>query len=96
MASRDPLGRLVSQGRKVGSTAPAKAAQRFARRDVRLPRCGDTLSRTYKGREITVRVLKSGFEYDGQRFRSLSAIAKFVTGAHWNGLLFFGIIRQER
>ena len=57
----------------------------------RLPMPGSLLAREYKGRMIRVRVLPKGFEYEGETYRSLSAIAKVVTGAHWNGNLFFGV-----
>lgn len=66
------------------------------RRDIRLPPPGSMLSRTYKGRDLIVTILESGFEFEGRRYRSLSAIAKAVTGAHWNGMLFFGLISQEK
>ena len=59
--------------------------------DQRLPMPGSLLTREYRGRHIFVRVLDRGFEYEGEHYRSLSAIAKVVTGAHWNGWLFFGI-----
>lgn len=59
--------------------------------DGRLPMPGAWLTREYKGREIRVRVLLRGFEYEGETYRSLSAIAKVITGAHWNGNLFFGV-----
>ena len=36
-------------------------------------------------------VLDNGFEYEGQVYRSLSRIAKVVTGSHWNGYGFFGL-----
>lgn len=49
------------------------------------------LARQYKGRTIEVTVLPSGFEYDGQVYRSLIAITKMVTGSHWNGNAFFDI-----
>jgi hypothetical protein len=96
MESLDPLGKLAARARSGRSKALARSEVQPARRDIRLPKPGDVLSRDYKGRAITVRVLESGFEHEGRRFRSLSAIAKAVTGAHWNGLLFFGIVRQER
>jgi len=96
MVSLDPLGKLAARTRSGGSNVPVRSERQTARRDIRLPKHGDLLSRSYKGRAITVRVLESGFEYEGRRFRSLSAIARAVTGAHWNGLLFFGIVRQER
>ena len=41
-------------------------------------------------------MLPSGFEYDGQVYRSLSAVAKAVTGSHWNGHLFFSLTTAKR
>ncbi len=60
----------------------------------RLPMPGAVLTRPYRGRTIEVIVLDEGFEYDGQRFRSLTAVAKAVTGSHWNGYGFFGLTRK--
>ena len=57
--------------------------------DPRLPPPGNWLERKYKGRMIRVLVLADGFEYEGQRYRSLSSIAKEVTSSHVNGFLFF-------
>ena len=44
-----------------------------------------------KGRAVFVRVLPKGFEFEGEVYRSLSAIAAKVTGSHWNGFRFFGL-----
>jgi len=52
---------------------------------------GTILTRTYKGRTITVIVRDDGFEHEGEVYRSLSAVAKAVTGSHWSGNLFFGL-----
>lgn len=52
---------------------------------------GTLLSRPYKGRMVTVTVLDDGFEHEGEVYRSLSAVAKAVTGSHWNGHYFFGL-----
>lgn len=60
-------------------------------RDGRLPAAGTMLRRVYKGQSIHVRVLTKGFEYDGEVYRSLTAIARKVTGAQWNGFHFFGL-----
>lgn len=60
-------------------------------RDRRLPIPGTVISKAYKGTIINVQVLDKGFEYDGKPYRSLSSIAKAVTGQHWNGYLFFGL-----
>ncbi len=57
---------------------------------------GSTISREYRGRRIEVAVLAKGFEYEGQVYRSLSAVAKAVTGAHWNGYLFFRLTGEGR
>ncbi len=64
--------------------------------DARLPMPGTLLTRQYKGRTINVRVLPDGFDYEGEVYRSLSAVAKAVTGAHWNGYLFFGLKESNR
>ena len=62
--------------------------------DQRLPISGTELTREYKGRQIVVTVLGDGFIYEGQRYRSLSAIAKEVTGTNWNGYDFFGLKKK--
>lgn len=59
--------------------------------DSRLPMPGSLLSKTYRGRVYRVAVLDNGFEYDGQRFRSLSAVAHAITGTKWNGFAFFDL-----
>lgn len=57
--------------------------------DDRLPPMGTIISRDYKGDTIRVTILADGFEYDGAVFKTLSAVAKAVTGSHCNGYLFF-------
>ncbi|MBU1469267.1 MAG: DUF2924 domain-containing protein [candidate division Zixibacteria bacterium] len=64
-------------------------------RDSRLPKAGTTITKKYKGKTINVRVLTKGFEYQGREFRSLSAVARHITGAIWNGFLFFGLIERQ-
>jgi hypothetical protein len=55
---------------------------------------GATIRRRYQGREIVVKVLADGFEYDSERYSSLSALARKLTGTRWNGLLFFGLTER--
>ena len=62
----------------------------------RLPIPGTVLTRKYRGRQIEVKVLPNAFEYDGQNYRSLTAVAKAITGSHWNGHLFFGLTTAQR
>jgi Protein of unknown function (DUF2924) len=59
--------------------------------DPRIPSPGTVIVRDYKGRKLLVAVLEKGFEFEGRTYRSLSAIAKEVTGTHWNGVRFFGL-----
>ena len=61
-----------------------------------LPMSGTIMRRDYKGRTILVTVLDKGFEFEGESFRSLSAVAQAVTGSHWNGRLFFGLTGKEK
>jgi Protein of unknown function (DUF2924) len=62
--------------------------------DNRLPPAGQTLRRLYKGRMVHVRILPKGFEFEGSVYRSLSAVAKAITGSHTNGFLFFKLLDQ--
>lgn len=64
--------------------------------DERLPMPGTLLTREYKGTRILVRVLSNGFDFEGDVYRSLSAIAKKITGAHWNGFHFFGLPKPRK
>ena len=52
---------------------------------------GSAIVRDYRGRTVRVVVLAEGFEFEGERYRSLSAIAKAVTGSHVNGFRFFNL-----
>jgi hypothetical protein len=62
--------------------------------DERLPPPGTTITRKYKGQTLQVKVLPQGFEYDGEVYASLSAVAKAITGSHCNGFLFFRLARN--
>src|SRR5215472_17275368 len=55
---------------------------------------GTTLVRQWRGHTHTVLVREGGFEYEGQRYRSLTVIAKRITGAHWSGPRFFGLTKR--
>jgi Protein of unknown function (DUF2924) len=79
---------LPEAGRTVTGTLADKA-------DGRLPLPGTILTREYKGAVVQVQVLPSGFEYEGAIYKSLSAVAKAVTGQHVNGYAFFRLGQQE-
>ena len=64
------------------SAAPARAekAPRTRERDPRLPAVGTTIVRPYKGKDIRVKVLADGFEFEGTHYRSLTKVALVATG----------------
>jgi hypothetical protein len=59
-----------------------------------VPKTGTTLVRHWCGHAHTVLVREDGFEYEGQHYRSLTVIAERITGAHWSGPRFFGLIKR--
>ncbi|MCW5581168.1 MAG: DUF2924 domain-containing protein [Luteimonas sp.] len=60
------------------------------------PVTGTRLVREWQGVEHTATVLADGYDYEGRRYKSLSAIARAITGTQWNGPLFFGLKRVGR
>lgn len=55
------------------------------------PITGTRLIRAYHGIEHSVTVMQDGYEWQGRPYKSLSAIARAITGTRWNGLVFFGL-----
>jgi hypothetical protein len=74
--------------RNRAGAAPVVVATK-APRDPRLPPAGTVLMREHGGKQHRVTVFDDGFEYQGDRYRSLSAVARRITGTPWNGFLFF-------
>ena len=64
--------------------------------DPRNPVVGTKLIREWDGVAHTVTVLREGFDWDGRRFKSLSAVARAITGTRWNGYRFFGLRERKR
>ena len=67
----------------------ARAQRRKSKTTHALP--GTRLVREWNGQRYEVTAVEGGFEYAGRKYRSLSAIAKVITGAHWSGPQFFGL-----
>ena len=63
--------------------------RRLNRRGAFMP--GTVISKVYKGKVLQVTVVEEGFQYEGVCYRSLTAVARAVTGARWNGHAFFGV-----
>jgi hypothetical protein len=72
--------------------APTTPSSR-SRRHPRLPPPGTILTRPYKGETLHVRILRHGVEFEGTVYRSLSAVAKAITGSHCSGHLFFRLTK---
>ena len=68
-----------------------KKAITSKKRRIKKPIVGTRLIREYKGTEHHVTVTRSGFEYQGKTYKSLSQIAREITGTRWSGPLFFGL-----
>lgn len=65
-------------------------------RSERLPMEDTVLTRKYKGKLLQVTVLADGFEFEGEHYKSLIAVARRITGTNWNGYLFFGLSKDPR
>ena len=87
---------LKTQAPRAWAGISAGASVPTSRRDRRLPVAGTVLRRDYRERAVEVKVLAAGFEYEGQRYESLSAVARAITGTRWNGLLFFGLTKRRK
>jgi hypothetical protein len=84
-----PRATEAARGQEAGAR-PKRRRLAGSQRDPRLPAAGATLEREHDGKIVRVKVLEEGFQYNRKTYRSLSAIAKEITGTVWNGLLFSG------
>ncbi len=56
---------------------------------------GTQIERMYKGQRIVAMVMENGVRYGGELYRSLTAVAKTVTGSHTSGKVFFGLTKRK-
>jgi Protein of unknown function (DUF2924) len=77
--------------RKLDTLADQLEPKAARRRDPGRPIAGTQLRREWKGIEHVVLVREHDFEYNGQPYKSLSAVARKIAGSRWNGPLFFGL-----
>ena len=91
------FGRLrESTARKLREFAEEPAGSPRLGQDAMRPRTGTRYVREYDGKLHEVTVLESGYEYQGNAYRSLTEITKVITGAKWSGPAFFGLKRKAR
>jgi hypothetical protein len=102
MRSKELLARLLAWRIQSDAFGGLDAATvRLLKTDRHLPSkpsltAGTRLSREWQGRRHDVEVLKKGFRYAGADYRSLSEVARAITGTRWNGLRFFGLREQPK
>jgi len=93
--ARNRLRALIEEYDPINNKAlrPDKPAmhQQLPLKDKRLPIPGTVITKEYKDTSYRVKVLEKGFEYNDKIYKTLSAIAKEITKAHWNGYLFFNL-----
>lgn len=68
-----------------------KQASMSANKHTVILESGSKITRSYKGVVHTVEVISNGYLYNGKQYKSLSGIAKTITGKNWNGKVFFGV-----
>ena len=66
------------------------------RADRERPITGTRLIREWQGVEYVVTVTADGFDWEGRPYKSLSAIARAITGTRWNGWVFFGLRNRRK
>jgi hypothetical protein len=86
----ETIERLAAFAREVGGNAPRRARSAQER-----PIAGTRLIREWQGAEHSVTVRDDDYEYQGRPYKSLSAIARLITGTRWNGWVFFGLKNQR-
>lgn len=84
---RQRLQRLAAELQNTGQIASIVTRPRF--------KPGMRLIREWQGRTHDVTVLESGFQWNGKTYRSLSAVARAITGTRWNGHVFFGLKARQ-
>ncbi|MDD3150657.1 MAG: DUF2924 domain-containing protein [Candidatus Gastranaerophilales bacterium] len=83
----EKLANKISKSKSIGDI-DIKAVKIFSKLEIK---AGTKLIREYQGKKHEVTALEKGFEYQNNKYKSLSAIANEITGTRWNGKVFFGL-----
>ena len=94
-ARLDELAAQIELPTQPRERARPRSAPAAARVEPAGPMVGTTLVREWRGQRLLVEVREKGFLWNGQVYGSLSATAKAITGAAWNGRLFFGLTARR-
>ena len=94
--AKSRLDELISKiDLPLGDPGPTRT-RRAIRKDPKAPLVGTTLIRHWRGQELRVEVRDHGFEWDGTIYKSLTAVARAITGSAWNGRLFFNLTKRNK
>jgi hypothetical protein len=86
----------VKRLEELGDEVEAETAPGRKRRQEGLPIVGTRLIREWQGVEQLVTVTADGFDWQGRPYKSISALARAITGTRWNGWTFFGLKNHRR
>lgn len=97
-ASRDQMSKILKDGGFDGNgcDSSTRRKQRNTQQRSDAPVAGTRFVRDWNGKRYEVIAVNNGFEFDGRLYRSLTAIAKAITGTHWNGRIFFGLEKRGK
>ncbi len=87
--------RLCAPKKPIETQPAVRVANASRQLDPRVPLPGTQLIKRYKDETVTVTVLEDGYQYGNQVYKSLSAIARQVTGTQWNGFVFFDLCSRR-
>jgi hypothetical protein len=87
--------KLQASLENVGQTLVNKPDKRKKAVDYKLPTSGAVIVKEWKGKKLEVKILKSGFEYEGREYKSLSMLAKEISGYTVSGPIFFGLRKPK-
>jgi hypothetical protein len=87
--------KLESSLENIGQTLVKKPEKRKKAIDYRLPSVGSVIVKNWKGKQLEVKILENGFEYEGEIYSSLSKLAKQIAGYAVSGPVFFGLRKAK-
>lgn len=87
--------KLQASLENVGQTLVNKPDKRKKAVDYKLPTSGAVIIKEWKGKKLEVKILTSGFEYKGREYKSLSMLAKEISGYTVSGPIFFGLRKPK-
>ncbi len=87
--------KLIASLKKIGETLVKKLDRRKKAVDYQLPSEGAIIVKHWKGQKLEIKIVPSGFEYEGRIYQSLSALAKHIAGYGVSGPIFFGLRKAK-